>query len=245
MLLQRTNEALGRAQVPRGYSPYVLQVLADSVNQAFAAGKVSSFARRHLFVGGCPRRWSNGAVIAYSQDAWGTPGTAAANFLFATFDAFTGGGIQIGMPVNSGLHSVIFTSAMAILNYLPNYGPPAPLTAFRIDPSSDGGLFGGWVVAARLNLDYTDGGYLPGSAGVRWGDLRLCELQTYRAFNGLSIREFVDLSQRVFGGEFPQPDDGFTLTDLWDVLNDLDHAFDNGVPTAFAETHIFNGSCPN
>jgi len=67
------------------------------------------------------------------------------------FMGFYGGGIEVGVPLNAG-YSIIFTSAVAILNYLPSSGAPGSLTADLVDPTStSSGLLGAYVLALQLN----------------------------------------------------------------------------------------------
>jgi hypothetical protein len=46
--------------------------------------------------GACPGAWQNDDLVTYSQDSWGTLGTAASNVLFNSFFTVYPNGIEIG-----------------------------------------------------------------------------------------------------------------------------------------------------
>jgi hypothetical protein len=100
-----------------------------------------------------------GEFVTYSQESWGGDPNVdpAVQLLVNQFGSVYGGGIEVGLPINTGW-SIIVTSALAVLNYLPSSGPPGPLTADLVDPTStSSGLFGGSVLALQFNVDFSDG----------------------------------------------------------------------------------------
>jgi hypothetical protein len=182
-----------------------------------------------------------GDFITYSQDSWGdvpSPGNAA-QLLADNFDSIYGGGVEVGLGGNAGF-SMIFTSVAAILNYLPSNGGPGALNADFIDPSSTpSGLFGGYVLALQLDVDFSDAGVLTGSAGP-FGDLILSNMVFFggsldmSALNGLSVRQFLGLVNTQLGaGGGP-----YSYDDMAAVTADLGLAFVNGQPTQFAQDHL-------
>ena len=78
--------------------------------------------------------------------------------------------LEVGIPGAAGF-SLIFDSADAIITYLPASGTPGVLTGDLLDPGAhtpSGGL-GGEVVAATLNVTFSDDGLLAHPRGVPFG----------------------------------------------------------------------------
>lgn len=86
----------------------------------------------------------------YGQVDWGgDPATnpAAANLLANFAGVYPFAAVEIGISGLGGF-SVIFTSAAAIVDYLPQGGAPGPLTADLVDPTSTpSGALGGSALA--------------------------------------------------------------------------------------------------
>jgi hypothetical protein len=136
-----------------------------------------------LMIAGLPvgaATFTPGEFITYDQseyghDKFGDPFDSQVsailenNFdtVFAPFEDL----LQVGVPGPAG-YSMIFDSPDALLAYLPAGGSPAPLTADLLDPlTSASGFFGGEVVDATLNLDFSNAGLLAHPTGVTFGDL--------------------------------------------------------------------------
>lgn len=84
-----------------------------------------------------------------------------------------------------------FTDADGVRAYLPSIGAFAPLNGSSLNPISTGsGGLGGEVVGLKLNVDFSDAGLLPGSSGLRFGDLVLENFSIEPVFNGLTVRQF-------------------------------------------------------
>ncbi len=183
--------------------------------------------------------WHDGDVISYPQEDWGhTPAPGNAAYLlqqnYAIVYGSTSGLLEIGIPGASG-YSILFTSAAAVLGYLPAIGPAGPLVADLLDPgSSSSGVFGGYVTALRLNVDFADAGLLTGTSGLRFGDLLLYDLTATPSFDGLTIRQLLDPLQTALGGG-PTP---YSLADLSFLAYSLDFAFVEGAHTEFAQDHV-------
>jgi len=183
-----------------------------------------------------------GDFVTYSQGSWGgNPATdPAAQLLLAQFDGFYTGGLEVGVIGGAGF-SMIFTSAPAALFYLPGTGTPGVLTADLVDPTSTGsGVTGGEVIALQLNVDFSDANYLTGTAGIPFGDLVLTDLAFAEEFNGLTIRQFLAVANRILGGGVnPTTDD-----ELAALLEDVNGAFGGGTPTLWAQNHLVSDSQP-
>jgi hypothetical protein len=192
--------------------------------------------------GACPGGWQNGALVTYSQDSWGAnpPTSAAAGLLLARFDFKYLGGIEVGISGSAG-YSMFFTSAAAVLDFLPGSGVNASLNSDLLDPSSStSGAYGGYVLALRLNVDFTDSKDIGGTSGLVFGDLRLCGLTTTPAYNNLTVRQFLAAMNTALGGG-PA---AHSFEDMANLTNDVSLAFEGGTPSSFAQAHLINGTCP-
>jgi hypothetical protein len=184
--------------------------------------------------------WDPGDLVTYAQDAWGTAATTAGGLLIAGFDTVYIAGVEVGIPGTAGF-SMRFFDALSVLAYLPAAGAAAPLTADLIDPmSSSSGVFGGDVLALRLDVDFSDANMLGGTSGLAFGDLYVCELTTTTALNGLTVRQVLALANTVLGGGSGP----YSADELDPVVFALTQAFVGGDPSTFAQQHLFTGSCP-
>lgn len=187
-----------------------------------------------------------GEFATYSQESWGgtpAPGNAA-QLLMDRFDfVYPTGSVEVGIGGVGGF-SAIFTSAPAILDYLPASGGPDPLNADLLDPTStSSGVLGGQVLALRLNVDFNDTGYLAGTSAIRFGDLILANMVIdigngnfvdMSAFDGLTVRQFLDVAnQQLGGGGGP-----YDFQPMSFVTQQIAAAFEGGVPTQFAQDHL-------
>ena len=186
-----------------------------------------------------------GDFITYSQDNWGTTGTAAAQLLNNSFDAVYPGGAEIGIIGPAG-NSALFTSASAVFNFLPASGSPDVLFTDVQDPiSTSAGMFAGLALALQFNTDFSDAGVLSGSAGIPFGDLVLVNLATFPNLNGLSVRQFLAVANTcVGGGSCPSAAAGFDINETAQLADDLSHAFEGGTPTQFAQDHFRIATAP-
>ncbi len=187
--------------------------------------------------------WSDGDMISYGQASWGeTPssGNAAALLQSSYGTVYTSGVLEVGIPGSSG-YSMLWTNVSDLLAYLPAVGASAPLNGDLLNPtSSASGAFGGNVVALRLNIDFSDAGLIPGSSGLRFGNLRLCGFSALPALNGLTVRPFQTMANTLLGGGSAT----YSVSDLASMIGDLDRAFEGGLASLFAQDHLVNGACP-
>jgi len=188
--------------------------------------------------------WENGDLITYSQESWGgdpTASTAAALLLSNFGVVYPDGFVQVGISGAAGT-SMIFTSAPVILAYLPANGAPFSLNNDLLDPtSSASGVFGGDVLALQLDVDFSDAGTLGGTSGLRFGDLRLCNLSNAPAYDGMTVRQFLAVMNTALGGGLTGAVDFDALHPL---VQDVSAAFDGGSVSPFASQHLVNGTCP-
>src|SRR6266436_9958402 len=112
---------------------------------------------------------------------------------------------------------MVFTDAGSVLAYMPSIGPFAPLNSSVVNPiSTASGGFGGEVLGLELNVDFSDAGLLPGSSGIRFGDLILENFNPESSFNDLTVRQFLgDVNSLLSGGSSV-----FTIADLGTTVGD-------------------------
>ena len=93
------------------------------------------------------------------------------------------------------------TSAFSVIDYLPAVGTAGPLNTNLLNPtSSSSGAFGGEVTALKLNIDFSDAGFLLGTKGIPFGDLILANFSTLPNLNGLTVRQFLGDANTALGG---------------------------------------------
>jgi hypothetical protein len=246
--LLEMNTALGGGAIAYAYD--TISPLTNEVSSAFEAGLVSRFAQDHLFNGACPCTpgaqgcgWEDGHIITHTQVGWGDPSSVPGILLNNRYDfvyAGTGGLLEIGIAGAAGF-SILFTSASAILTYEPAQGAIGPLNADLVDPtSSASGAFGGEILALQLNVDFSDSGDTLGSSGLQFGDLTVCNFTSLTALNGTSVRSFLSMANTALGGGATS----YPIADLFTVAEQLNAAFEGGLPSPFAQKHLFNGACP-
>jgi hypothetical protein len=189
--------------------------------------------------------WAVGDLVTFGQIDWGgTPSGNNAAAILLNSHAFvyapTGGVLEVGLPGAAGF-SMDFTIASAVLFYLPAVGPPATLNVDLVDPTaSASGVFGGEVVALKLNVDFSAAAFLGGTSGLSFGDLTLCGFSAQPALNGMTVSEFLAVANTVLGGGAAP----FAPPELASIALEVNTAFFSGIPSAFAQTHLFNGACP-
>jgi hypothetical protein len=224
----------------------VLQT-ATLLNASFSNGVPSQFAQDHLIAGPCAGAWNPGDMTSYGPTAFGTVGGPAQSVLF-NFDARYPGGMEVGIPGNAG-YSIIFTSANAVIGYLPDCGfPTNSLTFDLVDPSSTGaGCLGGATTALQLDVDFSDGGYLPAASGARFGDLRICNVSSLNdpsAVEGETVRALLARASQFLGGAVIDTSGGVYPDFLAFLIEDVTSGFELGVASTFARRHLVKGPCP-
>ncbi|MBI3875313.1 MAG: hypothetical protein HY300_05025 [Verrucomicrobia bacterium] len=185
--------------------------------------------------GTTPGGFKNGDFGTFTQGGWGAVphGSNPGAVLTASFTVVYPTGVEVGIPGAAGF-SMKFTSAGAITAYLPAGGPPAVLTADLMNPTStSAGVFGGQVLALRLNVDFSTAGITQGPGGAV-GSLTL--VNTGTSLDGLTVAQVLAVAQSVLGGgALPA---GLTVSGLNDIVTNLNQAFDNFVPTSWAQAHL-------
>ncbi|HEV2385931.1 MAG TPA: hypothetical protein VGS20_01635 [Candidatus Acidoferrales bacterium] len=143
-----------------------------------------------------------------------------------------------------GTYTMDFTSASAILAYLPAVGTANALTSNVGDPTTTvSGLFGGDVLALSLDIAFSDAGKLAGTTGYAFGDLTLCGLSP-TSLNGQTIRQYPAIVNALLGGGSSGGFTGADIPTLDPITDSIAGAFNGGSPSTFAQQHLFNGACP-
>jgi len=160
-----------------------------------------------------PGGFEPGDYCSFSQGGLG--GNGAPFYLLASnFAALFPSGVEVGIPGNPG-NTMRFTSALAVQDYLPAGGTPGRLTVDLVDPqSSSAGVFGGQVLALKLNIALSDGGATPPGLGD------LYYINPGDTLNGLTVRQILAAAETALGGG-PRPA-GYSyaaLSTLCDNLN--------------------------
>jgi len=176
-----------------------------------------------------------GEFCTYTQGGWGSrpSGNNPGSILAKNFSNIYSKGVEVGIPGISG-YSMKFTSARHIELYLPAGRIPNRLNRDYINPlSTTSGVFGGQVLALQLNVDFSAAGITQGSGGPV-GDLRLCNFGT--SLEGKTVSEILRIANTALGGgALPS---GFTYSTLNNLVDNLNMAFDNCKPSAWARKHM-------
>ncbi|MFM8808347.1 MAG: hypothetical protein ACKOJB_05480, partial [Chthoniobacterales bacterium] len=160
-----------------------------------------------------PGGFEPGDYCSFSQGGLG--GSGAPYLLLASyFPTLFPSGVEVGIPGGAG-YSMKFTTATAVKDYLPAGGTPNKLTLDLTNPtSSSSGVFGGQVLALKLNIALSDGGATP--AGL--GDLFY--INPGDSLSGYKVRQILAAAETALGGgALPAGYTYATLSTLCDNLN--------------------------
>ena len=190
-------------------------------------------------VSGCP--WRDWEMFSGTQADWGDDpdGANLGSLLFAGYSSVYApyGVFVVG---NLSYYSMFFGSAASLNRYLPATGPPAALDSDLGDPySSASGEFGGDVSALKLDVDFSDAGFLRGIQPVKFGDLRICGLTATPDLNNLTVRQALDALNLALSSA-PTSD---SINDLDALARQLESSFFEGWASVFANDHLVNGPC--
>ena len=181
--------------------------------------------------------WNNGDLTTYSQATWGgdPPVEAGAILLNSSFNTVYGATFGVTVGSFSGF-TMSFDNALSVLHYMPSIGSFAPLNGNVLDPiSTASGGFGGETLGLEFNVDFSDAGFLPGTSGLRFGDLILANLNGAQApLNGLTVRQLLgDTNILLSGGTSV-----ITIADLGTLVGEVNGSFFEGTPGQFAQDHL-------
>ncbi len=187
---------------------------------------------------------ASGDFLTYTQDSLGRGCEDGAGGCARDewFDLVFPNGVTIGDPDGidgDDFFALHFTSAAAVMAFLPATGKAGPLHKNETDPSSSkAGALAGQLLAARINLELDRyGAYNDVKRRI---EHELGELIFASGVNpdiiDFQARAFIDVVDRAISGELGEGDididgDGHpdsTLSDLSDALDSLNKNFDSG-----------------
>ena len=226
--------------------PYDIQVIAkasicDSTGRETIVGGVSAYGEGTDLPGGnqvdqsfiCTLECHHElAGLTYTQGGWGAtanggnPGQILTDHWAAVYGS---GGPTIGYNGNT-LH---FTSAAAVIAFLPQGGAPGTISGAHVDPTgSTAGVFAGQVLALQLNVDFSNAGI----AGFSTGFASLKLQNTGTSLDGQTVSQILSAAnQALGGGALPS---GYSLSDLNTLVDYLNRSFDNGTTSTWALAHL-------
>jgi hypothetical protein len=181
--------------------------------------------------------WNVGDLTTHTQATWGGDPTVDAGAILLTNSFNTVYGATFGVTVGSfNGFTMSFTDALSVLAYMPSIGTFAPLNGNELNPiSTVSGGFGGETLGLEFNVDFSDAGFLPGTSGLRFGDLILANLNGAQApLNGLTVRQLLgDTNILLSGGTSV-----ITISDLGALVGEVNGSFFEGTPDQFAQDHL-------
>jgi hypothetical protein len=184
--------------------------------------------------GGSGCKFCSAPLCTYTQGAYGQtnphtglPDGAPALLLWNNFATVYPSGVEVGIAGVGG-YSMQFSTAAAIAAYLPAGGPADSLNADLVNPtSSNSGVFGGQVLALKINVDFSAAGLTQNGP---LGALVLCNF-------GVTVDQVLADANTVLGGG-TLPSYVTSISDLNDLVDNLNKAFDNCMDTDWAEANL-------
>jgi hypothetical protein len=171
--------------------------------------------------------WNIGDYCTYTQGGWGSKahGGNVGSIRDANFTFVYPSGVAVGDD-----NSMTFSASSNVEAYLPAGGTPGALTGDLLNPTStSSGVFGGQVLALRMNLDFNEAGILDSTLGD-FGSVIVVNTST--SYDGSSISEVLAAAETALGGG---EGDISILNSLVTLLNE---AFDECAPTDWAQAHL-------
>lgn len=188
----------------------------------------------------------NGDYCTFSQGGFGGNGTPY-DRLAANFPTLYPSGVEAGILGTTG-YSMRFNTATAVQDYLPASKTANKLNADLVNPTStNSGVFGGQVLALKLNIALSDAAVNP----ANFGDLYYCDAAS--SLNGQTVRQILAAAETTLGGgALPS---GYNYSTLSELCANLDLSFDDksttdpnlsacGVASAWAVQHLSKVPCP-
>ena len=117
-------------------------------------------------------------------------------YLQANFDAAFPNGVAIGSAQGNNL---LFTSAQAVIDFLPCGDSGGPLSGSAINPACIDNVLAGQLLAASLNVGFDDAFDDFGESDVALRSM----IFTNSAFSGYAVGSFIQEANAVLGGSFP------------------------------------------
>lgn len=133
----------------------------------------------------------------FSKGGWGTEasGNNPGSLRDQHFDQVYPGNFVVGDPAH---YKITFSGSVNVENYLPGGGGPAVLTQNWTNPVQNNrlGNMADQIIAARLNRDFNEAGYLGTNPDFKLGELVFVD----GAFANMSIDDFLAMAEIALGG---------------------------------------------
>ncbi|GMU87001.1 MAG: hypothetical protein AMXMBFR48_22420 [Ignavibacteriales bacterium] len=159
----------------------------------------------------------------FTQGGWGSPNNSGPGTIR---QAFFSSVFPSGFSIGGGTNKATFTSATAVRDFLPGgNGTPGQLTGTTVNPQtndpliSSAGVLAAQVIAATLNVYFSEAGYL-GTNATPLGNL----VFTGGPFAGMSIYNFLTLANQALSGVST----GFTYSQINDAATSINENFNSG-----------------
>jgi protocatechuate 3,4-dioxygenase beta subunit len=154
--------------------------------------------------------------VTYTQGGWGSPDNSVPGNIRKTyFSQVFPTGLVVG-----GNKTLTLTSASKVRDLLPQGGSPGALNQNYTDPSNtSAGVFGGQVVALKLNVAFSDAGVL-GLSGAKLGEL----VVTQGPLTGKTVYEVLNIANVLLGGGTSS----YTITQLNEAATKINENFSDG-----------------
>ena len=167
----------------------------------------------------CPEACTiqSGDFKTYGQGAYGaTPhGNNPATYLVNTFDQAFPTGITIGCT-----HTLSFTSAQAVMDFLPQGSTPAALGTSAVDHVGRITVLAGQVLTLALNIGFDD--Y---DASFSSGNKSLKDLVVASGdFQGMSVAQIMGIANDVLGG----CSSSYSPSQMNDIVTAINENFEDG-----------------
>lgn len=161
----------------------------------------------------------DGDFRTYTQADWGGGDIAAAAYLSENFDRAFPNGLKIGAgPSGLSGNSATFTTADAVLAFLPASGTASALASEYIDPTeTTGGELAGEAVALTLNIEFDSRDRKFGASSTLLKDLLISD--TADPAFGKTVYEVLQMANAFLGGRTTALD-GPTLTAALKKINE-------------------------
>ena len=160
-------------------------------------------------------------MTSFTQGGWGTK--ASGNNPGSIRDAHFNDVFPNGIVITGGPYTLTFTSSSAVKNFLPAGGTPKAMTSSKTDPNKGkdaGGVLGGQVVAATLNVEFDAYGVF-GQHDYEYGEL----VYTDGPFQGMSINDFLVIARTALTGGSTS---GYSYSQINDAATKINENFVDG-----------------
>jgi LruC domain-containing protein len=158
--------------------------------------------------------------ITYSKGGWGAKNGEVADLRNEHFDQVYPTNFVVGDPAH---YKITFNSSNDVKNYLPGGGTPRVLTRNWTNPSEDDelGNMADQIIAARLNRDYNEAGFLGDNPDFTLGELVFED----GPFANMSVNDFLAMAEIALGGGGLN---GHSVEDYKDAAENIIDSFHEG-----------------